>query len=203
MRKRFTAMLLIGLVVALPVASARTETNEVANNTVTSECNQDQSGNEVRQGAADRTLQTSFEYSTSRNAILLHVRINDKLALLILDTGATHIVLRPEILGLNPKKLAQTKASSGGAGFMGDAVGQEVSLQVGSWKWEKRRVAVMDLSQVLSAYQEKIDGVLGLDFLTEFNQVTINVKDKTIAFTSKGRPEKLAAVTASRETSRR
>jgi hypothetical protein len=63
---------------------------------------------------------------------------------------------------------------------MGDAVGREVTLQVGNWKWQKRRVSVMDLSQVFTVYQQQIDGVLGLDFFQEFSSVTINMKNKTI-----------------------
>jgi Aspartyl protease len=140
-------------------------------------------GAKASPAAADcASEQVPFEYAHGRNSILLHVLVNNKPARLILDTGSAHTVLRPEAVGLNPKELIPTHTASGGAGFIGDAVGQEVSLQVGSWKREKRRVAVMDLSQVLSAYQEKIDGVLGLDFFKEFSQVTINFKDKTITF---------------------
>jgi Aspartyl protease len=140
-------------------------------------------GAKASRAAADcASEQVLFEYAHGRDSILLHVLVNNKPALLIADTGSAHTVLRPEAVGLNRKELIPTQAASGGAGFIGDAVGEEVSLQVGSWKREKRRVAVMDLSQVLSAYQEKIDGVLGLDFFKEFSQVTINFKDKTITF---------------------
>src|SRR5262249_32312201 len=122
-----------------------------------------------------------FEYAEGRGSILLRVRVNEKPALLIFDTGASHTILRPEFLGMKPSELVPTEASSGG-GFMGDAVGREVTLQVGNRKAAKRRVAVMDLSQVLSVYHEKIDGILGLDFLFEFRRVTIDVTEKTIVF---------------------
>ncbi len=38
----------------------------------------------------------------------------------------------------------------------------------------------MDLSQVLSAYTEEPDGVLGLDFLQEFSSIIIDIKAKAI-----------------------
>jgi hypothetical protein len=111
--------------------------------------------------AADRiSEQVHFEYAQGRDSILLHVQVNGKPAFLILDTGSAHTLLRPEVVGVDPKELIPTEVASGG-GFLGDAVGREVTLQVGSLKWEKRKVAVMDLTQVLSAYQEKIDGILG------------------------------------------
>ncbi len=109
-------------------------------------------------------------------------RINDMPVVLILYTGAAHTVLCPNAAGVDPKELVPTRPSSGGGGFIGDAVGREITLQVGAMKWEKRRVAVMDLSQVLSVYSEKIDGILGLDFLQQFRKVIINIKDQSISF---------------------
>ena len=132
--------------------------------------------------AAERSLTVPFEFSASRDAILLHVQINNRPALLIFDTGAAHTVLRPQAAGVDPKELAPTQPGSGDGGFVRDAIGREVTLEVGSMKWQKRRVAVMDLSQVLSAYREKIDGILGFDFLSEFREVKINLRDKTVVF---------------------
>ena len=132
--------------------------------------------------AADQVLKVPFEYATNRNSILIHVKINEQPAMLVVDTGSAHTVLRPELLHIKPSELLPTRQGSSGGGFVGDAIGKEVTLQVGNWKWEKRRVAVMDLSEVFAAYHQQIDGVLGLDFFQEFTSVTINVKDKTILF---------------------
>ena len=131
-------------------------------------------------GVADQILKVPFEYATSRNSILLHVKVNERSALLIVDTGSSHTVLRPELLHIKPSELSPTRPGFSGGGFMGDAVGKEITLQVGSWKWQRRRVAVMDLAQVFAVYQEHIDGVLGLDFFQEFSSVTIDLKNKTI-----------------------
>jgi hypothetical protein len=133
--------------------------------------------------AADSVLKVPFEYAKGRNSILLSVRINAKPALLVLDTGVAHTVLCPEVAGIDRKELVPTQTDAGVGRFSDDAVGHEVALQVGNLKWEKRRVALMDLSQVLSAYQEKIGGILGMDFLNEFSLVTINTKDQTLTLT--------------------
>lgn len=132
--------------------------------------------------AADQVLQVPFEYSISKNAILIHVWINDKPATLVLDTVAAHTALEPGVLGINPAQLSSAHLGSPDGGFGDDAAGREVTLQIGARKWNKRRVAVMDLSQVLAPYGEKTDGILGLDFLREFDQVTIDLKDRTISF---------------------
>ena len=134
-------------------------------------------------GAADQVvLKVPFEYASGRNSILVRVKVNDRPAVLILDTGSSHTVLRPELLHIKPSELITTQQGSSGGGFMGDAIGREVTLQVGNWKWQKRRIAVMDLSQVLAVYEQQIDGVLGLDFLQEFSSVTFDLKQKVILF---------------------
>jgi hypothetical protein len=135
--------------------------------------------------AADQALQVPFEYSANRNAVLLHVRINEKPAILIFDTSAAHTVLEPKILGIDPAELKPKHLSPSGGGFIDDDIGREITLQVGGRTWDKRRVAVMELSEVLSGYKESPVGVLGLDFLQEFDQVTIDLKGKTISFLGK------------------
>jgi hypothetical protein len=50
--------------------------------------------------------------------------------------------------------------------------------------FKKWPVMVTDLSQVLSAYSEKPDGVLGLDFLQEFSNVVLDLKGKTITLST-------------------
>jgi len=136
--------------------------------------------------AAERSLTVPFEFSSSRDAILLHVEINHRPALLIFDTGAAHTVIRPQAAGISPAELLPTNPGPSSAGFIGDAVGAEVLLKVENWVWPKRRVAVMDLSRVLSAYKEKVDGVLGLDFVREFSRVTVDLEHNTLNFTGDG-----------------
>lgn len=136
----------------------------------------------AKSNTADQALTTPFDYSKSRNAILLHVRVNDKPAILILDTGSAHTIIRPEFLRIALSELQPTRLPPSGGGLVGDAIGREVTLQVGSWKWTKKAVAVMDISQALSFYAEKPDGLLGLDFLQEFSRVVIDLRAKTISF---------------------
>jgi hypothetical protein len=118
-----------------------------------------------------------FQYAAGRGSLLIRARINRKAAVLIVDTGSSHTVIRPALLGIDPNRLSRTRP---GAGVVGDAIGQEVTFEVGDSVWPRRRVSVMDLTAALSAYKEPIDGLLGLDFLFEFSQATINLKDRIL-----------------------
>ena len=122
-------------------------------------------------------LTIPFDFAADRGSLLVRARINGQSAVLIVDTGSSHTILRPSAAGVNPAELAAPRT---GAGIIGDAVGREVKLEVAQRVWPRRRVSVMDLSAALSAYREKIDGLLGLDFLLEFSQADINIRARSI-----------------------
>lgn len=126
---------------------------------------------------ADQVLQVPLEYATGKNALLIHARINNKPALLILDTGSSQTVLEPQIAGLKAEGNPHPEA-----GFRSDGVRHEVELQVGNMIWKKWPVKVMDQSETLSAYLENPDGILGLDFLQEFSNVALDLEAKTVTF---------------------
>ncbi|HTS46409.1 MAG TPA: retropepsin-like aspartic protease [Bryobacteraceae bacterium] len=122
-----------------------------------------------------------FDFAADRGSLLVRARINNRAAILIVDTGSSHTILRPSAAGVNP---AELRAPRVGAGVIGDAVGREVTLEVGQRVWQRRRVSVMDLSAALSAYQEKIDGLLGIDFFLEFSQAVIDLNKRVFTFIS-------------------
>jgi hypothetical protein len=124
------------------------------------------------------TLIVPFRFASGRASLLVQARVNLRPALLIVDTGSSHTILRPSIAGVDARELAQPRI---GAGFVGDAVGREVTLGIGQ-HISHRRVSVMDLSNILSAYEERIDGLLGIDFLLDFSRAVIDFKERTIAF---------------------
>jgi hypothetical protein len=127
-------------------------------------------------------LVISFEVSRNRPSLLVQVSINGMRRLLVVDTGSAHTVIQPELVGLKRSKPAGTAQS--GAAFIGDAVGADVTLRVGNRTWQKFRLVAMDLSQILAAYQEHLDGVLGLDFLQNFRHVDIDFHNHIIELTS-------------------
>ena len=133
--------------------------------------------------AADQIIQVPLEFATGRNALLLHVRINDKPALLILDTSSPDTVLQPELLGIKAADLTQKRRVLSQSNSPSSVINREVELQVGSSIWKKWRVKVKDQSESLSAYIDSPDGVLGLDFLREFSNVALDLERKMLTLT--------------------
>jgi predicted aspartyl protease len=129
-----------------------------------------------KSGRAAAEVAVPFDFASERGSLLIRARVNRQDVRLILDTGAAHTILRPAVAGVNPAELAAPKV---GAGFTGDAVGREVTLEVGTHV-ARQVVSVMDLSTVLAAYREKIDGLLGMDFLLQFSEAVINLKSRAI-----------------------
>lgn len=131
-----------------------------------------------RQGnQGDSELTVPFDLAVDRRSLLVHVRVDYRPAVLIFDTGSTHTILRPSAVGMSAADLAAPRTNGG---FIGDAVGREVTLEIGQRRWQRRRVAVMDLSQVLSVYKERIDGLLGIDLLLEFSEAVFRFKNRVV-----------------------
>ena len=124
-------------------------------------------------------LTIPFRFASGRGSILIQARVSGRAALLILDTGSSHTILMPSIAGVNRAGLAAPRID---AGIIGDAVAREVTLQVGECVIQRHRVSVMDLSNALSAYREKIDGLLGIEFLLRFSQANFDWKARSITF---------------------
>lgn len=131
--------------------------------------------------AAVQSVTIPFEFAASRRSLLFRARIDRRAALLLLDTGSSHTILLPSAAGVSPSELASPRT---GGGVIGDALVREVRLEVGPLVWQRRLVSVMDLSAVLGAYSEKIDGLLGMDFLFEFSEATIDFKRHRITLTT-------------------
>ncbi len=123
------------------------------------------------------SLRVPFQYAAGLGSLLIRARINGKPAVLILDTGASHIIVRPAFLGIAPEALARPHARGG---ITGDAVADEVTLELGGQVWQRRRVSVMDLTNVLAPYKEPVDGLLGLDFLFDFSQAALDFQQRVI-----------------------
>lgn len=129
----------------------------------------------------EQSLKIPFEYASNRNSLVVRVRINNRPAMLILDTGSAHTVLRPEAVGVPRSKLLPARRSQSGAGFTGDAISKDVNLQIGERVWRKHHVVLMDLTDILAAYQENLDGVLGLEFLRQYNRIIVDLRERTIS----------------------
>ncbi len=125
-------------------------------------------------------LQLPFRSSPCHQAILVEGRVNGKVVLFILDTGAARTVLSNEVADVQPLELTLSRFSQSGPGFQGEATLREATLKLGQHTWYDRPVVVMNLEKVREVYGVKVDGLLGQDILREFSSVLIDFKKRRI-----------------------
>lgn len=125
-------------------------------------------------------IEVPFTICAYRHVILLTLQVNGHPRTFMVDTGANQSVVSPEAAGLSTAELHTANFTTAGAGYHGEAMWQELDLALGHRKWNRRPTVVMDLSAASRAFDEKIDGLLGEDFLAEFSEVTIDFKAKVI-----------------------
>ena len=92
-----------------------------------------------------------IERSPHFGAILVTVLVNEKQAVLILDTGSNTTILSPEIVGLNPAFLPRSQPPQKGTGFVGDGHWGHATISIGATTWKNRRVLVVDTRDLTRA----------------------------------------------------
>ena len=119
-------------------------------------------------------------FHTVNGMILLDATVNDKPAVLLLDTGADFTLISPEAAGL-PANLDALKATNT-TGAAGEYVKSRVDLRLAERHWIERAVLVMDLSEASKRLGTRTDGFIGQDVLREFSAVRIDYKASVIEF---------------------
>jgi len=121
--------------------------------------------------------------------LLIKVKINNKAAKLIVDTGASRSVLDKTRIKafVKEKNFKKHHALSTGLGTsdMESHIVEIKKLQMGEWKFKNIHWVLLDLSHVNNSYSriglKKIDGVLGGDILMACNAI-INYRKKEMIF---------------------
>lgn len=121
-----------------------------------------------------------IERSPHFGVILVNVQVNEKPAVLIVDTGSSITMLSPEVSGLDPARLPRAIPPRQGTGFVGNGRWGQATLTIGTIVWKDKRVLVSDTKDLSRAFERKIDGILGQDILDEFKCVEINLREKRL-----------------------
>ena len=125
-------------------------------------------------------VEVPFRQDGRNKLIFLEARINGKPALLLLDSGATITIVNARLLEIGDWDLRASKFSTEGPGFGGKAVWADAVLALAPTQAAKRRVAAVDLELFARSIGRRIDGLLGQDFLAEFDHVVIDFKAKKL-----------------------
>jgi predicted aspartyl protease len=109
--------------------------------------------------------------------VLVKVEVNGRPAVLIVDTASNHTIISSELADVTPRTLDNAVSTSKGSGFAGTGVFARTTVRVGPITWRDHRIVVMDMRELSKSLGQKIDGLLGMDFFSEFKVVVVDLKN--------------------------
>lgn len=118
-----------------------------------------------------------FQNSRVFGLILVRVEANGRPAVLIVDTASNHTIISSELADVPLRTLDNAVSTSKGSGLTGTGVFAKVTLRVGPVTWRDHRIVVMDMHDFSKSLGQKIDGLLGMDFFSEFELVVVDLKN--------------------------
>ena len=115
--------------------------------------------------------------------MMVEARINGQLAVLILDTGSNHTIVSSKLVDVATPPLKDLVTSKKGSGYSGNGVFARASVSVGAVLWRDHRIVAMDTNEISKSMGESVDGLLGMDFLNEFDIVIVDLRRHKLILT--------------------
>jgi Aspartyl protease len=134
-------------------------------------------------GQPPNSAEIPLRSSHAFGLMLVEARINDKPALLILDTGSNHTIVSSKLVDVATPSLSDAVTIKKGSGWSGSGVFTRASLAVGSVLWRDHRILAMDTNGISKSLGESVDGMLGMDFLNEFDIVIVDLRQHKLILT--------------------
>jgi predicted aspartyl protease len=119
--------------------------------------------------------------------MLVEVRVNGKPAVFILDTGSNHTIVSSKLVDVATPSLRDAVTSKKSSGYSGNGIFTRASLAVGPVLWRDHRILAMDTHEISKSLGESVDGLLGLDFLNEFDTVVVDFRQHKLILTRSAR----------------
>ncbi len=124
-----------------------------------------------------------FENSRTFGLILVRVEVNGRPAVLIVDSGSNQTIVSSELGDVATRALLKSAVStSKGSGLNGTGVFKTATLRVGPITWRDHVIFLMDMRELSKSLGQKIDGLLGMDFLRDFQFVVVDSKHHKLIF---------------------
>ena len=112
--------------------------------------------------------------------MLVEAQINGKPAVLILDTGSNHTIVNSKLVDVATPAVRDTVTPKKGSGYAGAGVYTKASLAVGPVFWRDHGIIAIDTTEMSNSLGERVDGLLGLDFLGQFELVIVDLKQRKL-----------------------
>jgi predicted aspartyl protease len=117
-----------------------------------------------------------FQVNHSFGLLLIRAEVNGQPATLILDTGSNHTTISSRFVDVATPALRDKVSGQKGSGYSGTGVFTRASLKVGPLLWRDHRILAMDMKEISKSLGENVDGLLGMDFLNEFEIVVVDLR---------------------------
>jgi len=113
------------------------------------------------------------------NLILVRAKVQGVEGIFILDTGAQNSMVAPELV-FDVKERRQTNVQGIAGTSKVDAV--RVTIQLGG-SFLSTRVLVLPMDAQSKRLNERISGILGMDFLGQYERIVLDLKGLTMTLT--------------------
>jgi hypothetical protein len=127
--------------------------------------------------ASSNQIEIPFENSRVFGLFLVKVLANDRPALLIVDTGSNMTILSQDLMDVAPGTFKPGGLPSKGSGFSGKGIFRKTTLKVGSVTWHDHTVLVTNVDELSKSLGQRVDGMLGIDFFSQFGLVVVDLKN--------------------------
>ena len=112
-----------------------------------------------------------FENSGSFGLVLVKVEVNGRPGVLIVDTAGNRTIISSDLAEMWPRTLNNLVSTWKGSGLTGTGTFARVTLKIAHITWRDHQIVVMDTHELSKSFGQKIDGLLGMDFFSEFELV--------------------------------
>jgi len=121
-------------------------------------------------------VEVPFEYSRAFGLMLIKVQVNEKPALMILDTGSNETLVSPKLVIMKQLSSKDAVALTKSTGYLGNAATATALLRLGPLNPKNCQILVVDLSDLSKTLGQEIDGILGMSVLKEFEIVSVDLR---------------------------
>jgi predicted aspartyl protease len=121
-------------------------------------------------------VEVPFEYSRAFGLMLIKVEVNERPAVMVLDTGSNETIVSPKLVIVKQLRSKDAVAMAKGSGYTGNAVIATALLRVGPLNPKNCQILVMDLSDLSKSLGQEVDGILGMSVLKEFEIVSVDLR---------------------------
>ena len=118
-----------------------------------------------------------FKNSGSFGLVLVKVEVNGRSAILIVDSASNRTIISSELADMGPRTLNNLVSTSKGSGLVGTGTFARVTLKLGHITWRDHQIVAMDMREFSKSFGQKIDGLLGMDFFSQFELVVVDLKN--------------------------